>query len=47
MRPRVLPSPHIPHTRALFVFDRGRLVYDDPRQFGRIEVSAALPETTI
>jgi formamidopyrimidine-DNA glycosylase len=32
-----------PHTRALFVFDRGRLVYDDIRQFGRIEVSAALP----
>lgn len=25
-----------PHTRAIFVFDRGRLLFDDPRKFGRI-----------
>jgi formamidopyrimidine-DNA glycosylase len=33
-----------PHTRAEFVLDRGRLVYDDIRQFGRIEVNCAVPE---
>lgn len=33
-----------PHTRAEFTLDRGRLVYDDIRHFGRIEVSAAMPE---
>jgi formamidopyrimidine-DNA glycosylase len=32
-----------PYTRAVFELDRGRLVYDDVRQFGRIEVSADLP----
>ncbi len=30
-----------PHTRAVFELDRGRLVYDDIRQFGRIEIGAA------
>jgi len=30
-----------PHTRAVFELDRGRLVYDDMRQFGRIEIGAA------
>jgi formamidopyrimidine-DNA glycosylase len=29
-----------PHTRAMFVLDNGRLIYDDPRQFGRIELPA-------
>lgn len=29
-----------PHTRAMFVLDSGRLIYDDPRQFGRIELPA-------
>jgi formamidopyrimidine-DNA glycosylase len=33
-----------PHTRALLVLDRGRVVYDDPRMFGRIELCTALPE---
>ncbi len=33
-----------PHARAVFDLDAGRLVYDDPRQFGRIEVCESLPE---
>jgi len=33
-----------PHARAVFDLDSGRLVYDDPRQFGRIELGSALPE---
>ncbi len=33
-----------PHARAVFDLDTGRLVYDDPRQFGRIELGASLPE---
>ncbi len=33
-----------PYTRAVFDLDRGRLVYEDIRQFGRIEVSCGLPE---
>jgi formamidopyrimidine-DNA glycosylase len=28
------------HTRAMFLLDNGRLIYDDPRQFGRIELPA-------
>lgn len=32
------------YTRALFELDRGLLVYDDIRHFGRIEWSAALPK---
>lgn len=31
------------HSYALFHLDRGSLIYDDPRQFGRIEFSAELP----
>ena len=27
------------HTHAIFTFDRGRLLYDDSRQFGSIEFS--------
>lgn len=33
-----------PHTRAIFELDTGRLLYDDIRQFGRIEVADAIPE---
>ncbi|MBM3747577.1 MAG: bifunctional DNA-formamidopyrimidine glycosylase/DNA-(apurinic or apyrimidinic site) lyase [Acidobacteria bacterium] len=33
-----------PHTRALLVLDRGRVVFDDPRMFGRIELCEVLPE---
>jgi formamidopyrimidine-DNA glycosylase len=32
-----------PYTHALFRLSRGTMVYDDPRQFGRIEVSDQLP----
>ncbi len=32
-----------PHARACFVFDHGRVFYDDPRMFGRLEVCEALP----
>jgi formamidopyrimidine-DNA glycosylase len=32
-----------PHTRAIFEFDAGWLVYDDIRQFGRIEVAQTVP----
>ena len=33
-----------PHARAVFDLDAGRLVYDDPRQFGRIELGKSLPQ---
>ncbi len=33
-----------PHARAVFDLDAGRLVYNDPRQFGRIELCKSLPE---
>jgi formamidopyrimidine-DNA glycosylase len=33
-----------PHTRALLLLDEGRVLYDDPRMFGRIELLEALPE---
>ena len=33
-----------PYTRAVFELDRGRLIYDDPRQFGRIETGCGLPD---
>lgn len=33
-----------PHARAVFELDTGRLVYDDPRQFGRIELGKSMPE---
>ncbi|MCS7041451.1 MAG: bifunctional DNA-formamidopyrimidine glycosylase/DNA-(apurinic or apyrimidinic site) lyase [Bryobacteraceae bacterium] len=36
-----------PYTRAVFHFDSGRLVLDDPRQFARIEAGAALPESVL
>lgn len=31
------------HTHAIFTLDRGVLLYDDPRQFGRIEYGDELP----
>jgi formamidopyrimidine-DNA glycosylase len=33
-----------PYTRAVFELDEGTLVYNDPRQFGRIEWSEGLPD---
>src|SRR5690242_13578929 len=32
-----------PHTHAVLTLDRGVVIYDDPRQFGKIEVSEGLP----
>lgn len=32
-----------PHTRVVFLLDRGRLLFDDPRQFGRIEACDGAP----
>jgi formamidopyrimidine-DNA glycosylase len=32
-----------PHTHGVFHLDRGVLIYDDPRQFGRIEYGSELP----
>src|SRR5690242_11852340 len=32
------------HTHAILTLDRGVLLYDDPRQFGRLEWSQSLPE---
>jgi len=31
------------HTRAILTLDRGALLYDDSRQFGRLELSEGLP----
>lgn len=31
-------------THAIFTMDRGAMIYDDPRQFGRIEYGLELPE---
>ncbi len=39
----LLDAPPGPHTYAVFHLDRGSLIYDDPRQFGRIEFSDTLP----
>lgn len=36
----LLDGPPGAHTHGAFVLDEGRLFYDDPRQFGRIEWSA-------
>lgn len=33
-----------PHSYGIFELDRGVLIYDDPRQFGRIEWSEEVPE---
>jgi formamidopyrimidine-DNA glycosylase len=32
------------HTHAIFTFDRGLLLYDDSRQFGRLQFSELFPE---
>lgn len=32
------------HTHAILTLDRGALLYDDSRQFGRLELSEGLPE---
>ena len=40
----LLDSEPGPYARAIFELDRGLLVYDDIRHFGRIEWSQALPE---
>ncbi len=40
----LLDSEPGPYARAVFQLDRGLLVYDDVRHFGRIEWSAELPE---
>ncbi len=33
-----------PYTHAILNLDRGVLLYDDPRQFGKLEYSAAVPQ---
>jgi formamidopyrimidine-DNA glycosylase len=33
-----------PHSYGIFELDRGTLIYDDPRQFGRIELAENVPE---
>ncbi len=40
----LLDSEPGPYARAIFELDRGLLVYDDVRHFGRIEWSEQLPE---
>jgi formamidopyrimidine-DNA glycosylase len=40
----LLDGPAGPHSYAVFHLDRGSLIYDDPRQFGRIEFGERLPE---
>lgn len=40
----LLDAPRGAYSHGVFHLDRGELVYDDPRQFGRIEWSAELPE---
>jgi formamidopyrimidine-DNA glycosylase len=39
----LLDAPRTKHSYGVFQLDRGVLVYDDPRQFGRIEFSEELP----
>jgi formamidopyrimidine-DNA glycosylase len=39
----LVDGPLTRHSYAVFHLDRGTFVYDDPRQFGRIEYSATLP----
>ncbi len=39
----LLGGPPSKHTHAIFNLDRGVLLYDDPRQFGRIQYSDAFP----
>lgn len=37
-------APESPYTRAILYTDRGRLVYDDVRQFGRVNFYEATPK---
>ena len=37
----LLDKPSTPHTHGVISFDEGVLIYDDPRQFGRIEWNPA------
>lgn len=39
----LLDGPVTTHSYAIFHLDRGLLIYDDPRQFGRIELHDTLP----
>lgn len=39
----LLDAPRTAHSHGVLHLDRGVLVYDDPRQFGRIEFAAELP----
>jgi formamidopyrimidine-DNA glycosylase len=34
----------VKHTHAIFTLDRGVLLYDDQRQFGRIQLTDAMPK---
>jgi formamidopyrimidine-DNA glycosylase len=38
----LLDAPETGHTHGVFTLDRGTLIYDDPRQFGRIEWNPSL-----
>jgi formamidopyrimidine-DNA glycosylase len=40
----LMDAPRGPHAYGVFELDNGVLVYDDPRQFGRIEYSEAIPQ---
>ena len=40
----VIGAPRTAHTHAVFALEDAELMYDDPRQFGRIEWSRELPE---
>jgi formamidopyrimidine-DNA glycosylase len=40
----LLDAPVTAHSYGIFHLDRGILLYDDPRQFGRIEYALQLPE---
>jgi formamidopyrimidine-DNA glycosylase len=40
----LLGGPAGKHTHAVFTLDRGTLLYDDSRQFGRLLLSEAFPE---
>jgi formamidopyrimidine-DNA glycosylase len=39
----LLDAPRGPHAYGIFELDGGTLIYDDPRQFGRIEFAESLP----
>ncbi len=43
----LLDAPVTTHSYGVFHLDRGTLIYDDPRQFGRIEFHATLPPRVV